>query len=231
MIILIAKALSSSYFAVKRIEVRGNKKITKEQVADKLKPFVGRNLFRISSKNVSDLLSEFSWVEKATVKKALPDELIIDIQEEKPSYILNASNKLWLLSVSNKVIASVAASVDAVPIVSNIQNNEIKIGRKVKDLEVINAFKVLNKLDVSIAKRISKIDANSVDEFHFYLDKNKIQVFYGKAIEISKKNNTLKSILNDVSKKKINIYYIDLRVTSNPVIKKIPTVTDIQRSY
>jgi cell division protein FtsQ len=224
------KIIFSSYFNLRQVEIYGNKKVPSKQIASLVNPLIGKNIFKISSKNLIKNLTKIAWIENVNIDKKLPDSLIIKIKEEKPAFILNSSNKFWRVSSNCKIIEPVTGTSTEILISSNISLGDIRIGKKVKDKAVINAFNALKSLDTNVVRRISGIVAKSLEDFSFFLDKGKIQVYYGKAEEAAKKNAVLKSVLNDIKKKRLNVYYIDVRTVLNPVIKNVPSVRDIQKS-
>lgn len=218
-------------FSLKYIEFTGNKNVKTNVLESMIKDYYGVNIFRISSDTIKSQLRKNTWIKGIEIKKQFPDKILITIEEEIPQYILSSSGKVWLLSDKFKLLEETKKGTKSnLPVIQKKLKQKIIAGQAINDMSLINAFKIVRSLDLEIRSRIEKVNAESVDSFFFTLDKGKIQIIYGRATGIDKKNFVLRSILDDSKRRKLNIYYIDIRSIKAPVIKRIPSPEEIQKN-
>lgn len=218
-------------FSLKSVEFAGYKNIKIDVLESLIKEHYGTNLFRISSDTIKSQLKKNPWIKGIEIKKQFPDKMLITLEEEVPQYALNSSGRIWLLSGNFKLLEETKKGTKSnLPVIQKKLEQKIIAGQAMKDILLINAFKIIKSLDLRIRRRIEKVNAESVDNFFFTLDKGKIQIIYGRATNINKKNFILKSILDDSLKRKLNIYYIDIRSIKAPVVKRIPSSEEIQKN-
>ena len=105
-----AAIAASSGFEVRRVEVRGVKRLNELKVyeralaqRDQAMPLVDVAALR------RDLL-ELSWVQDARVSRQLPDTLVIDIVERKPHAVLRLPDRLVLIDASGHQLETISAA-------------------------------------------------------------------------------------------------------------------------
>lgn len=75
----------SPEFAVRNLDVRGCERTTPAALRAALSGFVGRNVFSIDLDDVARDAAGDPWVERAAVKRVLPDTLRVEIEERSPA--------------------------------------------------------------------------------------------------------------------------------------------------
>ena len=136
-------------FQIKKIEIKNNKILSKDDILNEIKPIFGRSLFLFNSDELFDLISRVDFVDSAEIKKIYPSTLKITIKEKNPVAILLIDKKKYLVSSSGEQI-------------NFIENN------KFNDLPVIfgadiKKFQVLYKTLESINFNIDEINS-----FYFF---------------------------------------------------------------
>lgn len=136
-------------FQIKKIEIKNNKILSKDDILNEIKPIFGRSLFLFNSDELFDLISRIDFVDSAEIKKIYPSTLKITIKEKNPVAILLIDKKKYLVSSSGEQI-------------NFIENN------KFNDLPVIfgadiKKFQVLYKTLESINFNIDEINS-----FYFF---------------------------------------------------------------
>lgn len=77
--------LTSSLFDIQSISVENNKYYTEEQIISIAQAKTGENLFEVSASNMKDLLLKDPYIKNTKVKRRLPGELVIEVEERKES--------------------------------------------------------------------------------------------------------------------------------------------------
>ena len=95
-IILYKEILKSAYFHVKKIQVEGCLRHTKDQILYIAGIKSQTNLFSLNLKNICQCLENSPWIERAKVKRIFPDKLDISIIERKPAALINLK-QLYLI--------------------------------------------------------------------------------------------------------------------------------------
>src|SRR3546814_2760469 len=103
----ISNLARNSVFVVRKVEVRGIERM------DELPVYaiaLGQHERAMPSVDLASLraqLMQLGWVEDARVSRRLPDTLIIDIVERKPTAVWQNKGKLALIDVNGKVLQPV----------------------------------------------------------------------------------------------------------------------------
>ena len=83
-------------FQIKKIEIKNNKILSKDDILNEIKPIFGRSLFLFNSDELFDLISRIDFVDSAEIKKIYPSTLKITIKEKNPVAILLIDKKKYL---------------------------------------------------------------------------------------------------------------------------------------
>ena len=92
-----AAIAASAGFEVRRVEVRGVKRLNELKVYERALAQRNRAMPLVDVQSLRDDLMELSWVADARVSRQLPDTLVIDIVERKPHAVLQLPGKLVLI--------------------------------------------------------------------------------------------------------------------------------------
>jgi cell division protein FtsQ len=75
-----------AYFSVKNIEIQGISRLTSKEVLDITGLTEGGNALALSIDALEGALLRSPWVQSASVKRVLPDTLIVTVQEKDPAF-------------------------------------------------------------------------------------------------------------------------------------------------
>ena len=93
------------FFTVEEIIVEGNTRYTDEELIDSVGVKLEDNLFKIDVDRAEDkLLSLYSYIEEAEVKRQFPTRVYIIVREAEPFAALEESDGYTLISSSGKVL-------------------------------------------------------------------------------------------------------------------------------
>ena len=91
-------------FEVKRVEVRGVKRLNELKVYEAALAERDRAMPLVDLAGVRQRLLELSWVEDARVSRQLPDTLVIDVVERKPYAVLRRADRLVLIDAQGHAL-------------------------------------------------------------------------------------------------------------------------------
>ena len=92
-----AAIAASSGFEVRRVEVRGVKRLNELKVYERALAQRNRAMPLVDVEGLRDELLELTWVADARVSRQLPDTLVIDIVERAPHAVLRLPDRLVLI--------------------------------------------------------------------------------------------------------------------------------------
>jgi cell division protein FtsQ len=78
---------ASERFAVAEVEIRGAHAIAPADVQRAVSPAYGQNVFRISLASIERRLHAEPWVAAASIRRSLPDTLIVDLEERRAAAV------------------------------------------------------------------------------------------------------------------------------------------------
>jgi cell division protein FtsQ len=127
----IGEAIGRMGFAVQHIEIHGRANMDRDAVYDIAMEQNSRAMPLVDLAETRQHLLKLGWIKDARVSRRLPDTLVVDIVERKPSAIWQNQQKLALIDPEGVVIAPVS--------VTNMPDLPIVIGPgangKAKDLD------------------------------------------------------------------------------------------------
>lgn len=217
------RAYNSSYFNVKKINVVGNCQLSDASVKKLSEVTISKDsLLKLSTTEIKERLLKNPWVEDAQVIRDFPSTLKIKVREREPVVYISFKGKLFLID-KNLFVLSSSDSSDTLDIprvedlkIADIKGpKDLKVGKKISSKILSNAVTCLINLDPSLRTGIDFISAASIDRISFFTQDN-IEILYGEAEDIERKNHVLKEILSENREK---IIFIDVRQVMRPVVR------------
>lgn len=95
-------ALTSPRFAVRQIEVKGQKRKTDEQIAQVAGVKRGDNVFAVDTNKVEQKLLADPWIKQVKVSRALPSTLSIELEEREVGAVASIGERLYLVTKSGE---------------------------------------------------------------------------------------------------------------------------------
>ena len=105
-----AAIAASAGFEVRRVEVRGVKRLNELKVYERALAQRNRAMPLVDVDALRGELLELSWVKDARVSRQLPDTLVIDIVERQPHAVLRQPGRLVLIDASGHQLETVSAA-------------------------------------------------------------------------------------------------------------------------
>ena len=93
------------FFKISDIKVSGNLSYTQQEIIDSADISLGKNIFLVSEKTVSQkLMKKLPLVDEVKIKRTLPDKLEIIITETKEEIVFSCGGKYYSANTSGKII-------------------------------------------------------------------------------------------------------------------------------
>ncbi len=99
----------TSIFTVKEIAINGCSHLENRQILRRIGVRKGFNIWDLSISSIRARLKKEPWVKEAWVKRNLPDELYIKIQEKVPVFLVRKKGRVYYSDAQGRVIAPVRA--------------------------------------------------------------------------------------------------------------------------
>jgi hypothetical protein len=154
-------AQENRLFFVRNINITGLQQIQEDLVRSRLEDFEGKSLYEFSVNEVSDqVLATNDLIEKAYVRKVLPDTLEIEVIERVPMLFASNFNQTFLIDTNLEVIEIIETET----VKLNDYELEVFNGFGDKDADYVKERFFLN-LDEAEAEELQNIfDTNDNDE-------------------------------------------------------------------
>ena len=215
-------AFKTTLFIISNIEVRGNKKLTTDQVIKAIGNPKGENIFRISLNNMADNLDKHPYIKESVIKRKIPNKLLVNVKEREERLVLSMSNFNSYIDEEGFVLR-IEPSIDSesLPIIKGININNPIIGEKINSDQYKYIDEMLDLIDVSIKlkllNKMVQLDFSNVKDVTIILN-NGISVAFGPLNNVKYKLNYINEILKDIEQKNIKCKYIYFNRGENPVI-------------
>jgi cell division protein FtsQ len=93
------------YFDLKDIRVAGNDRLSYETILKTAKVELGRNCLDMNVGEVKNRLDANPWIDSVTVRRELPNRLLIDVREKVPAFWVRQGDGLYFADAQGRVIA------------------------------------------------------------------------------------------------------------------------------
>ncbi len=136
---------TSPRFAIEEISVRGNHRLTADQVRAALPARVGDNVFSTNLDTVARELRTNPWIADVYVHRVLPHTLVIDVREHEPAAIADLGG-LYLVDASGHPFKRAAIDADdgaGLPIVTGLDRAAYLADREATAALVTHALAAL----------------------------------------------------------------------------------------
>lgn len=105
----LAELAAHSGYEVEKVEVHGTKRMDAKAVYDIALGQVDRSMLNVDLEAVRADIARLPWVQDARVSRRLPDTLIVDIVERKPTAVWQHQGNLALIDANGVVLEAVSA--------------------------------------------------------------------------------------------------------------------------
>jgi cell division protein FtsQ len=165
LILIIFSLGSSSILEVRQILVKGNQKISAEEIQTRLSSFVGQNLLVVDEKSVSSKLRTDKRITQIEIKRKWPGTLLVQIAEKKPVLLLD-NGQVWGLSQEGEILPVDSLESQSLPVIRGIRYRNLKpytrplVPELKQVLELYQAIQSKNEQILGLIAEIKFTDKN-----------------------------------------------------------------------
>ena len=153
--------LFSGLFNIKKITVINNSKITTEEIIKNSTLAVGNNMFKTLNTTIRENIKKNPYIEDVKITKKLDGEIILDIKERTPTYMLQRENDYVYINNQGYILEISQTPLD-LPIIRGNKTRELTPGGR---LEVDD----LKKLD-TVIQIMEAAKSNGINEIITTID-------------------------------------------------------------
>lgn len=152
---------NSQYLCLNKILVEGGRHISHEELL-RLTGLTSRvNLLKIDLKSVAAAIEKYPWVERASLRRKWPNQLIVAIKERTPVAILNSNNKMYLVDRSGCVFKEMSpGDAGPLPVITGVAAGDLK------DNKLSGTAKKAIELIAMASQGARTLGANNIKEIH-----------------------------------------------------------------
>ncbi len=195
--------LSSEYFDIQKIRVKGNNNYTKQQVVKMSGIKKGENIFALRARKTRENMKENSYIYDVKIRRSLPDKVVLEIKERKEQAAVPYEDSYIMIDREGYVLKKTKEE-PKLTVIQGMTIERMKEGKKMKVKEGIVLEDTLTML-VTMKKSdlfFKKIDISRVIIKAYIYDS---LVCEGTPSNIMKimKNGDLEAVLYDLYQKDI----------------------------
>ena len=203
-------------FEVHRVLVRGNEYIS-EQIISAANIGIGENIFKVDLNTAKANLKLISMVKEVRLDRSLPSSVVINVLERKPLGLLPAREGFIKVDEEAIYLQEAKAGTPGLPVLTGIEYELPNPGQAVQSERLRDALEVITGLPASVVASLSEVHTGEDGQIILYTLEG-IHCRLGLAMEIPEKGAILEQLLQQLSKQKDKINYIDLSCAGQPVV-------------
>lgn len=164
---LYQQAMTSPFFKISKLEIKGNRVLNKSDIKQLLGPVFGKNIFRVNLNSVIDRLSGNPWIESAVIRRKFPNSLIVQTTERVPFAKVVTSSGEKLLTDRKAFLIKKIESWDykLLPSIHLKNNFNYQVGSTLKAKEITNGINFIGMMsNMKRSDLISNFTSITIDE-------------------------------------------------------------------
>jgi cell division protein FtsQ len=150
-------ALTTPRFAIRELDLAGQKRLSRQEIEGLAGIEVGKNLFSFDTVKAEKGLLGSPWVKSAKISRVLPGSLKVEIQEREARALALLGDELFLLTADGEPFKSVVADdpID-LPVVTGVSAAELGRNRDAAEERLRAGLEILTAYDRLELSRVHK---------------------------------------------------------------------------
>jgi len=151
-------ALNAPHFKLEGVAVRGNRFVAGGAVLEAFSADTGRSVLRIPLDERREALERIAWVERATVRRVLPNRLEVEITERRPVAFLRLGAEMALADAFGVILERPLEAEFNFPVVTGLSES-LPLAEREKRMRLYLQF--LKEIDLArpgAAEHVSEVD-------------------------------------------------------------------------
>lgn len=207
---------SSPPLKLRRIEVAGNEKVSKDEVAAASGLVAGVHLLTLSTADVSTRVEALPWIRTSRVERIIPSKVRITVTERQPAAEVLVSEAQLLVDREGVVLETASGDTSFVKI-ADLPTRAARPGDRITLAQLREALEIFEALDPEIRMRTALVRAATVDRITLELEEG-TSIIYGAGEKTEEKNFAIKALLAQAETEGRRLARIDVRVPKRPAV-------------
>lgn len=209
--------LHSAFFNVARIEVKGNRYFTREEILSFADLSTGRNIFAMDTNASQAALASQPRIASAAIRKQYPDKLLVSVAERKPVAILSYGGSFLELDKNGYVLGVLGDNqpID-LPMITGQSPNYVRTGSRLEHPVIADAAAIAGSLTEDLSHQVAEINAGDPKNI-ILLTISRVEVWWGPASQLDEKAAVLSTLTGELADKAGKL--LDLRAPKSPVLR------------
>lgn len=210
--------LLSPVFKITKIEVKGNEKISSDEITSLSMIEKETNLFKINKKEITNNIKQNSYVDTIKINRKIPNTVEIVVEERKVDYILEVESFFAYIDKQGYILEVNSENIENKIKILGFKTAEenIKVGSRLED-EDIQAINVASKIidsseNYSLKQYITSVNISDESDYVLFLESENKLVHIGDTSNLEIKMLYLQSILEKAKESRGTLYLnVDFR--------------------
>ena len=213
--------LASDLFRVNQISVRGNDRLTEQQVGDLSDIEIGINTFNLDLGLIGHKIEENPWVQEAQVQRIFPKQVVINVKERQPVAIINLGY-LYYLDNQGKIFKVLGAGDNLnFPMITGFnhdkaQKHDTEYAKYLR--QIVGLLGDLEERQLFTLEHVSEIHHEGNGSLSLFTLAGGVKIKLGYTGH-SKKLDRLERIYSQLQPKLQILDYIDLNVDEKVIVR------------
>lgn len=211
-------AFFTDTFKVREIRVTGNNHLAPAHIRQLSLVDSYGSIITLPVDNIARNLERDPWISKARIRRRLPGTVEIEVVERAPMVMLDYGGTGFVADSTGYLIE--ASGLDRFPELPRVFCGDVpppSISDRPKEPEVRECLEVVASMPPDM--RSTLLLGNPFDgRGQVFKTRLGFDIVYGRAADLSEKNEVLEAITTDVRENVRSISYVDVRVPDSPVI-------------
>jgi len=208
--------VNSGLFTLKKVLIYGNRHLGHIDVVELMRLESKENLLTMDMETLYERLHSSAWLRSVSMRKELPDTLVIRLEESSPVALLQSGDGLFIVDSEGLLLERVSeAPVYFLPVIVHASADGSS--------EFMEAVKLASAIgDINEAREVELVEIAGLESG----SRNMVIRLDGVDIKIGEGNYREKlvryfELSREIGRRNINVDYIDLRFANRVVVKPI----------
>ena len=178
-------SFDSKYFQLASVQYEGNNRLNIESLNELIAADVPGNVLKVDLDRLRTLVEAETWVKTAVVRRRLPDQLMIYIQEREPVAVAAIEHELKVVDDEGTVLASFGPDYPNIdqPIVKGLRNTALENAHQENADRMALYLRVVSELSdgpEDYTPKISEIDVANIDHVAVVQSDDPVPIYLGR---------------------------------------------------
>jgi len=215
--------IHAPYFKIKGVEIAGCKKVNRSHILKKMGITEETNILDLSLRKINQEIESIPWIERASIRRSLPDRLVVRIWEHEPRALIHLDH-LYYLNRAGKAFKKIQPGDDLnFPVITGLsQTRFLKESPRAQEM-VVRVLAVLDLIEQNKApfhlSQVSEIQVNEGDGLSLLVNQGSLKINLGLS-SYQEKFRRLNVVRDDLEKrgKWKRVKWIDLDLGDRVVV-------------